>query len=466
VVAVVLAAAGLACLAVAVRSRDASGGASTGTPLGTPLWSARRVPTMVGDAAAAQHLQRALDVDVSSVASSCFVVAEGRQPLAARAPDAALIPASTEKLLIAAAALRILGPEFHYETKVVAATPPGSGAVPKLWLVGAGDSVLATGDYAFYLQGQPVTRGVAVTTRMESLADAVVAQGVRSIPGGVVGDDARYDAQRYVPSWPVSYRTDPEIGPLGALTVNGGYTLVGGRRLTPVADPALSAAETLTRLLQARGVQVGAAAAHGQPPAGAVTVASVSSPPLRDIVTSDLRASNNMTTELLVKELGVRVSGQGTTTAGVRAVKSALQGLGIPTSGLSLVDGSGLDRGNRVSCRTLARVLDLAAQPGFRTILDALPVAGEQGTLAVRLKGTPLEGKLRAKTGTLTGVGGLAGVLDVGRPLRFALLLNGNLTLTQAMDARERFAGILATFPDVAGTALVPAPAAPQQPGR
>jgi D-alanyl-D-alanine carboxypeptidase/D-alanyl-D-alanine-endopeptidase (penicillin-binding protein 4) len=189
-------------------------------------------------------------------------------------------------------------------------------------------------------------------------------------------------------------------------------------------------------------------------------VASVSSPPLRDILTSDLRASNNLTGELLVKELGVRVGGQGTTSAGVRAITSTLQGLGVPTSGLSLVDGSGLDRGDRVSCRTLASVLDLAAQPAFRTILDALPVAGEQGTLAGRLQGTPLAGKLRAKTGTLSGVGGLAGVLDVGRPLRFALLLNGNLTLAQAMDARGRFAVTLATFPDISGDALVPAPAA------
>src|SRR5260370_1059285 len=141
--------------------------------------------------------------------------------------------------------------------------------------------------------------------RPEPLADAIVTQGVRSIPGGVVGDDARYDAQRYLPSWPPSYRTDPDIGPLGALTVNGGYKLVGGSRLVPVDDPALAAAQTLTQLLQARGVQVGPASAHQPSPAAPATVASVSSPPLRDILTSDLRASNNLTGELLVKELGV-----------------------------------------------------------------------------------------------------------------------------------------------------------------
>jgi D-alanyl-D-alanine carboxypeptidase/D-alanyl-D-alanine-endopeptidase (penicillin-binding protein 4) len=451
--------AGLVCLGLAIPASRASGGAPNGS-LGTPLWSARRVPTLVGDAAAAQHLQRALDGDVGGVAASCFVVAEGRQPLVAHAPDSALIPASTEKLLTATAALHVLGPDFRYETKVVAAAPPAGGTEPQVWMVGAGDSVLATGDFAAYLQSQPITHNVAVTTRLEPLADAIVNQGVRSIPGGVVGDDARYDAQRYLPSWPPSYRTDPDIGPLGALTVNGGYKLVGGSRLVPVDDPALAAAQTLTQLLQARGVQVGPASAHQPPPAAPATVASVSSPPLRDILTSDLRASNNLTGELLVKELGVRVGGQGTTSAGVRAITSTLQGLGVPTSGLSLVDGSGLDRGDRVSCRTLAGVLDLAAQPAFRTILDALPVAGEQGTLAGRLQGTPLAGKLRAKTGTLSGVGGLAGVLDVGRPLRFALLLNGNLTLAQAMDARERFAVTLATFPDISGDALVPAPAA------
>jgi D-alanyl-D-alanine carboxypeptidase/D-alanyl-D-alanine-endopeptidase (penicillin-binding protein 4) len=453
-----LAVAGLVCAGLALSGGGASGGGSPG-PVGTPLWSPRRVPGLVTDAAGAQRLQAALDADVSGITSSCFVVAEGHQALASRAPDTALLPASTEKLLTATAALKVLGPDFHYETKAVAAPAPSGGSVPQLWLVGAGDPVLATADYVAYLQSQPTTRDDVVTTRLEALADGIVSQGVRSIPGGVVGDDSRYDQQRYLPTWEPSYRTEPNIGPLGALTVNGGYKVAGGHP-APVDDPALHAAQTLTQLLQARGVQVGPPKAHQAAPPGATAVASVSSPSLHDILVSDLRASNNLADELLVKELGVRAAGQGTTVAGMHEVAAILQGLGIPTSGLNLVDGSGLDRGNRVRCTTLAQVLDLARQPAFRTVLDGLPVAGESGTLAVRLRGTALAGKLRAKTGSLNGVSGLAGLLDAGRPLRFVVLMNGSLTLAQDMDERERFASTLATFPD-APAGLVPGPAPP-----
>ena len=196
----VLAVAGLVCAGLAVTGGSTGGGRSAGT-LGTPLWSPRRVPELVTDAAGAQRLQAALDADVTGLANSCFVVAEGRQALASRAADTALIPASTQKLLTATAALKVLGPDFHYETRAVAAAAPSGGTVPQLWLVGAGDPGLGTAAYVTYLQTQPTTRDDVVTTRLEPLADAIVAAGVRSIPGGIIGDDSRYDQQRYLPTW-------------------------------------------------------------------------------------------------------------------------------------------------------------------------------------------------------------------------------------------------------------------------
>ena len=90
--------------------------------------------------------------------------------------------------------------------------------------------------------------------------------------------------------------------------------------------------------------------------------------------------------------------------------------LGLPTAGTTLVDGSGLDRGNRTTCNLLAAVVDLGAQPEFTALWDGLPVAGGSGTLADVLRGTPLDGKLRAKTGSLNGVSGLAGLVDVVAP--------------------------------------------------
>jgi serine-type D-Ala-D-Ala carboxypeptidase/endopeptidase (penicillin-binding protein 4) len=445
----------LLCAALALRP-DSTSSRSTGTALRTPLFSPRRLPELIVDSVGAQRLQSVLDADVSAQ-NACFLVTEGGQPRAVHNPDTPLIPASTEKLLTAAAALTVLGPDFKYETKAVAATAPQGGTLDRLWIVGAGDPILATGDYLAYRQTQPTSRH-AIATRLEPLADAIATRGVKQIPGGVVGDDSRYDQQRYVPSWPTSYRTDPVIGPLGALTVNGGYRLTGGRPV-PVDDPALATASTLTTLLQARGIQVGPAAAHIPVPATTTPVASVTSPTLRDIVMFFLRSSDDLTGELLTKELAVHAGRPGTTTAGVQRIAATLQTLGLPTAGLTLTDGSGLDRGNRATCRLLAAALDLGLRPQYRTILDGLAVAGQDGTLAVEFNGTPLAGKLHAKTGFLNGVDGLVGLLDAGRPLRFALLLNGNLTMPEAFAARERFGGILATFPNgPAADLLVPAP--------
>ena len=95
-------------------------------------------------------------------------------------------------------------------------------------------------------------------------------------------------------------------------------------------------------------------------------------------------------------------------------------------TGVSLVDGSGLARDNRVTCRALAYTMDLGVRPEFKALLDGLSVAGVSGTLADELIGTGLEGKLKGKTGFLNGVTGLAGIVDVGRPLRFAFVVNGN----------------------------------------
>jgi D-alanyl-D-alanine carboxypeptidase/D-alanyl-D-alanine-endopeptidase (penicillin-binding protein 4) len=456
-----LALAALVCIAVAAIPGSGGGSGGTSTALATPVWSARRAPELVVDGVGAQRLQASLTADLAGDPGSCFVVSEGAEPLAALNPTAPLLPASTEKLLTATAALVVLGPNFKYETKAVSdQSPDSSGTLDRLWLVGAGDPVLATADYAAYLQSQPEEKGF-ITTSLESLADAIVAKGVKRIPGGIIGDDSRYDAQRYVPSWPSSYRTDPEIGPLGALTVNSGYQLQGTNKLVPVPDPALYAASQLTNLLTARGVQVGSPSAHTKAPANATPVASIFSPTLHDILVSTLETSDNLAAELLAKEMGVHTSGQGTTAAGTQVIMSTLTRLGVPTAGLSLVDASGLDRGDRISCTTLAAVLDLAQTPQFQTILQGLPVAGQDGTLADRLANTPLAGKLKAKTGTLNGVSSLAGLLDGGRPLQFALLVNGSVPDKAAAEAvREGFAGILATFPNApAASALVPSPA-------
>ncbi len=459
VVAGLLVLAAVVALVVAFSGGDSN--ARAGAPTGaatTPLWSVRRVPEPVADAVGAQHLQAALDTAAPGD-GTCFVVDSGTHMIAAHDADTPLIGASTQKLLVAAAALSTLGPDFAYQTKVVAPAAPADGTVDRVWLVGAGDPVLTTGDYAAFLQSQGKTRG-DVTTSLEALADAVVARGVRHIPGGIAGDDSRYDAVRYLPTWKDTYRTEGEIGPLGALTVNDGYATWSSSHKEPVSDPARNASTALADLLRARGVDVGdGSTGDGTAPAGAVEVAQVTSPNLRSIVASMLSSSDNLTAELLTKELGVHTAQVGSTAAGVAATTAELRELGVPVATGSLKDGSGLDRGNRVTCNELVATLVLADRPELATLVDGLPVAGQTGTLYDQFLGSPLVGHFHGKTGSLDGVSGLTGVVDLGRRLRFAFLDNGDFSETEGAATRVHIGEIVGTFPDAPPVdALVPAP--------
>ena len=428
--------------------------------LGTPLWSVRRVPQPTTDAVGAQHLQAAL-VDRLGSYEGCVAVRDDIAPAAATNIDRPHIPASTLKLLTATATLDTLGAAFHFTTAVVAPSPPKAGAVDRLIVIGGGDPLLATPERIARDAADPETAGLAVTP-LATLADRIVAAGIRSVPGGVVGTDDRYDAARDVPAWNESKRAS--IGPIGALTVNDGYSGASGTG-SGGADPALNAATELTRLLSARGVSVGPPSRGSAPNVDQQSeIASIDSPPLPLVLTEMLSASDNLTAEMLVRELGAH-AGEGTTARGVRELTAALTRQGINLTGASIVDGSGLSRDDAVTCTTLLDVLNLARSPKFAPIRDGLAIAGKRGTLATELRATPLAGNLRAKTGTLNGVSALAGFVRSNRPLTFSLLVAGPFGEATAFSLREAMATDIAAFPQTsAGPALVPAPIAPLSP--
>ncbi|HEX3669590.1 MAG TPA: D-alanyl-D-alanine carboxypeptidase, partial [Acidimicrobiia bacterium] len=247
IVALVLVTAAAGCAFLALRGDEAPATTTNAKRLATPLWSPRRVPQPIVDAVGAQRLQSRLDAELGA-GQSCVVVHAGSGDVASHTPNLALAPASTEKLLTGLAAMSALGSEFKYETKVVAPSDPANGTVDRLWLVGAGDPSLSTPDYPGMVDSNPLrnteeqaTGPSKSATSLGTLADAIAAAGVRNIPGGIQGDDSRYEAVRYVPSWPATYRTDPEIGPVGALTVNHGMSAIQPK-LTQVDDPAVFAA--------------------------------------------------------------------------------------------------------------------------------------------------------------------------------------------------------------------------------
>jgi D-alanyl-D-alanine carboxypeptidase/D-alanyl-D-alanine-endopeptidase (penicillin-binding protein 4) len=154
-------------------------------------------------------------------------------------------------------------------------------------------------------------------------------------------------------------------------------------------------------------------------------LAEIPSPPLAQLVRDMLRSSDNYTAELTTRELDRYAGGAGTSAGGTRVTAATMTSLGMPTGGLVVLDGSGLSPGNRSTCRLELSVLQLAARPGLSPLRDGLAVAGVSGTLVKRYVGTPVQGKLTAKTGWINGAAAMVGNLQLGAPLQFAFIGNG-----------------------------------------
>jgi D-alanyl-D-alanine carboxypeptidase/D-alanyl-D-alanine-endopeptidase (penicillin-binding protein 4) len=402
--------------------------------IATPLWSARRMPQVVAAAAAKQHFPRVI---AGFAAPGRCVAVDGPDGRLARVAAATpLAPASTLKLLTGAAALRVRGADYVFTTRVVATDPVADGVLRgDLDLVGGGDPTLST-------------------AALDDLASAVAKTGIRRIEGAIVADDSRYDTTRYLPSLEPGERF--EIGPLGALTVDHGLTSSGAA----ASDPALLTAQSFDDLLANHGVVVAGAARRGTAPAGARTVASLRSAPVAAIVEGMLTASDNYTAEMLVREVGFAVSHTGSTEAGLRDMIATVARLGVPTAGVSIVDGSGLSHRDRVTCAALLAAVELGERPGLEALRTGLAVAGRTGTLALRFVGDPLAGRLRAKTGRVDGVVGLAGVVSTpAGVVRFAFVANGDFSVTGGEELQSRIAHLVAGYPSIPATELlVPQP--------
>jgi len=373
--------------------------------------------------------------------SGCLIVEDDGAAIFDHDSGAPFVPASSQKLLVAAAVLSRLGPDFRFETKVLAARPPQDGSLDDAWLVGAGDPYLATPDYAGYLATRQRTVDLPLTP-MAALADELVVRGVRAIPGGLHTDETRYQPERSVPSWKPSYVAAAEVGSLGALTVNEGLASWGPSQKV-ASDPAVSAATALGRLLSDRGVALPAPTAGGSTPHGAVVIATVRSAPLAQLVAGMLRASDNYVAEMLVKELDHQYGGPGLTAGGTARVVEEDGRLGVPVDGVHLADGSGLDVGNRATCRALLGALTLSRLEPFRVLDSGLAIAGRTGTLAKRYIGSPAEVRLAAKTGWINGAAAMVGRIASQPTRRFALLVNGRFGWPAAEAIEDRIVALL-----------------------
>jgi serine-type D-Ala-D-Ala carboxypeptidase/endopeptidase (penicillin-binding protein 4) len=373
--------------------------------------------------------------------------------LFARGAAAMLQPASTTKLVSAAAALDVLGPAARFTTRVAAGASPGS-----IVLVGGGDPTLAAGPVPAGDYPQPATlKALAAAT-----ARALRAQGRHSARLGY--DTSLFSGPRLAPGWPGSYVTTGNVTAITSLEVDQGRLAPGGApedaddpgNFRPrSADPAGQAASAFAAFLGADGILVTGQPGQEKAAAHAATLAAVSSPPLSAIVGWMLRESNNVIAENLARQVALHEGRPASFSGAAAAVTAVLRRLGVP-GGIHLVDGSGLSPQDRIAPAVLAHLVSLAsagAQGRLRGAITGMPVAGFSGTLApggsvfggftARSRGL-----VRAKTGNLSSVATLAGlVYDAsGRVLAFAFMTNRvrPANLGQAARGLDRMASALA----------------------
>ncbi|WP_129339876.1 D-alanyl-D-alanine carboxypeptidase/D-alanyl-D-alanine-endopeptidase [Cellulomonas endophytica] len=326
--------------------------------------------------------------------------------LAERGADGARVPASTQKVLTAVAALETLGAASTTTTRVV------RGAGDAVVLVGGGDMMLGAG------AGDPdaVSGHAGLGDLADRVAAALALEGVTSVTLGV--DDSLFPGPTLSPGWKPEDVAAGYVAPVTALAVD--VAKLGPGEYPPRApDPSLAAARTFAQRLAERGVTVRGAPARAVAAPGAPELASVTSAPLSEVVHHFLDTSDNTITEVVARQVALAEGLPASFDGSTQAVLLVLGRLGLDTSGARLADASGLATGSALTARLLGdvllRVVDPAA-PQLRGIAAGMPVAGLTGTLADRYTRSDARGLVRAKTGSLPGVTALAGtVVDADR---------------------------------------------------
>ena len=393
-----------------------------------------------------------------------------------------MMPASVMKVVTLAAAAEVLGWDHQFETTIVSTAPVEDGVL-------RGDLVVVGG-------GDPsISERSDVPGTLKGLARRVREAGVSHIEGGVIGHDDRFDDNGFGDGWtldnlpygyaaavsaleynegsvdlviragaaagdPVAIQVRPDGSGLqidnrlvtvaesgaGRLTLRrlpgSSRVVVQGQipaksapfaRTASVDNPTRFFAAAFRNALIAEGVEVVGDAIDideflTKPDlTTARTLVTHKSPPLRDLAVAMMRISQNQYAEMLLRSLG-----------GAVRMREVLKGWNIDEGSYAIADGSGLSRYNYVTSDALVRILErMHTDPKHAgTFRSTLPVAGRDGTLSKRLAGTPAEGKVRAKTGTVDNVRAIAGYLETadGETLAFSIIANNFTIATSAID--------------------------------
>lgn len=382
----------------------------------------------VQDPAAIQALAEALRADSRTGASTNVSVIDliTGDVLADVGAGDGQVPASTTKLLTGIAVLWALGPDFRTET-----TATYDAARGEVTLVAGGDMLLAAdagtgGDNpntaALWGGALPAVGYAGLGNLADQVAATLSAQGVTSVRVSVDASD--FPGPLYPVEWPSYALANGWAAPVTGLAVNVGKATddeYGPR----ASDPAATAADVFAARLAERGIvttRVGARQASGE------VAGSVESAPLADVVAYMLHASDNTIAENLTRVLAVQRGAEATPSVAMNLVVAQLNDMGVDVTGLRLYDGAGFSTRNSIPPLVLTEALRAASlHESTQGVLGLLAEAGLTGTLDDRYVGAPAAGVMRGKTGSLTGVTSLAGIVITadGRPLLFAALADG-----------------------------------------
>ena len=410
-----------------------------------------------------------------------------------------VLPASTMKLFTSALALERLGPAHRFNTEVLRDGGVGTDGALRgnLILRGDGDPSLS-----------PRLLGGLAADPMAMLARGVAAAGIKRITGDIIADGSAFDDRRVPEGWRKRYLQSAYAARVSALSLNenlvwvvvhpgaksaevwlepasaalpivNNVKLVAGRGgkvwvrrgkdgaldvrgtigarsferrwSVVVEDPATFTAGVLKTALENAGVKVAGTVKAGAAPPTATRVAVLPSPPLADIVAAMNGESINLFAELLF-----RASARGPERVGIGTAEHAnaelmhflAQKVGVDAGAVLAKDGSGLSTLDRVTPRSLVKVLAYANKAPWAGAYHAsLPVAGQSETLRHRMRYTPAQGNLHAKTGTTNDVISLAGYVTAknGEVLAFAMVYNGR-DRWRAKERIDRAGATLASF--------------------